>query len=170
VRLPLLVTLLGGALLLGLTLNRPEPLPSPYCRAGDPLAGVYHPSRLKVKSRCKLAAGVVQKVKFEEYDGDVHIDLRLDEAYRRLLSDGNDQIGGNLVVEVIPQDRAHVAIPEPNEHVTVIGPWVDDTAHDWREIHPAWWISGGTIRPASSDELHRTKLLLSGAAGRGEGD
>src|ERR671923_1081407 len=27
------------------------PPPSPYCRSGDPLAGVYHPSRLLVRSR-----------------------------------------------------------------------------------------------------------------------
>ena len=169
-RLPLLVALFGGALLLGLALNRPDALPSPYCRAGNPLAGVYHPSRLEVKSRCKLAAGVVSKVKFEEYDGDVHIDLRPDEAYRDLLSRGNEQVGGNLVVEVIPQDRARVAIPQPGQRVVVVGPWVNDTAHDWREIHPVWWISAGTIHPASGQELRRAQLLLSGAESGREGD
>jgi hypothetical protein len=169
VRLPFVATLLIGALMLGLSLRRGEPLPSPYCRGGDPLAGVYHPSRLQVKRRCELATGTVQKVKFEEYDGDVHIDLRLDEQDRDLLSDGNDRIGGNLVVEVIPQDRLRVAIPDVGAHVSVVGPWVNDTAHDWREIHPAWWISAGTVRPASPQELRRARLLLSGKLS-GEGD
>ena len=168
-RLLFVATLLIGALMLGLSLRRGEPLPSPYCRGGDPLAGVYHPSRLQVKRRCELATGTVQKVKFEEYDGDVHIDLRLDEQDRDLLSDGNDRIGGNLVVEVIPQDRSRVAIPDVGAHVSVVGPWVNDTAHDWREIHPAWWISAGTVRPASPQELRRARLLLSGKLS-GEGD
>src|ERR671931_475467 len=89
--LPLLAVAL---LLTGCTLRRTSPPPSPYCRSGDPLAGVYHPKRLKVKSRCRVASGTVTRVKFEEYDGDVHILLRLDQGYERLLSHGNDQIGG----------------------------------------------------------------------------
>jgi len=47
-----------------------EPL-SPYCRGGPPLAGVYHPQRLVVKNRCRVAVGTVRAVKFEDYDGDV---------------------------------------------------------------------------------------------------
>jgi hypothetical protein len=135
---------------------------SPYCRSGDPLADVYHPSRLHVRSRCAIAVGVVDKVKFEDFDGDVHIDLRLDRGYESLLSHGNEQVGGDLVVEVIPQDRSRVAIPAIGERVEVVGPWVDDTTHDWREIHPAWWVSRGTIEPASASELRRVRLLLAG--------
>ena len=45
------------------------------------MAGVYHPERLNVKSRCAVAVGTVGKVKFEAYDGDVHLDLRLDPGY-----------------------------------------------------------------------------------------
>ena len=141
--------------------------PSPHCRSGSPLAGVYHPSRLDVKSPCVVAAGVVERVKFEDYDGDVHIDLRLDEPYRGLLSEGNAQVDGNLVVEIIPQDRTRVPVPEVGAHIAVAGPWVDDTHHDWHEIHPARWISAGEIRPATPSELRRAHLLLAG--GR-EGD
>ncbi len=94
------------------SLRRHVTLPSPYCRGGGPLAGVYHPQRLIVKSRCKIAIGTVHKVKFEEYDGDVHIDLRPDPDYELLLADGNSRVGGNLVVEIIPQDRSRVAVPE----------------------------------------------------------
>ena len=46
--------------------------------------------------------------------------------------------------------------------IEVVGPWVADNAHGWNEIHPAWWVSDGTIEPASSDELHRVDLLLRG--------
>jgi len=145
------VALLAAAAVLALLLLvlRPHasPPPSPYCRDGPPLAGVYHPQRLEVKKRCAVAAGVVTSVKFEDFDGDVHVDLRTDE-------------GEKLVVEVIPQDRSVVAIPDTGAHVTVVGPSAWDTAHDWPEIHPAWWISSGRIVPASAQEVARVESLL----------
>jgi hypothetical protein len=140
--------------------STPASPPSPHCRPGDPLAGVYHPDRLHVRRSCVVATGIVEKVKFEEYDGDVHVDLRPDDASRNLLSSGNDQVGGNLVVEIIPQDRASVLVPDVGATVTVVGPWVDDETHGWREIHPAWWISSGRIVPASPVELERVGSLL----------
>ncbi|MDX6505579.1 MAG: hypothetical protein QOG06_223 [Gaiellaceae bacterium] len=142
------------------TLRRQVSLPSPYCRGGSPVAGVYHPSRLRVKSRCRVAVGTVSKVKFEVYDGDVHVDLRLDPAYEGLLSDGNARVGGNLVVELIPQDRSRVAVPEEGARVEVVGPWVEDGEHGWNEIHPAWWVSAGRIQPATAAELRAAQLLL----------
>jgi hypothetical protein len=131
------------------SLRREEPLASPYCRAGDPLAGVYHPARLRVKKRCAQASGVVTRVTFEQFDGDVHARLRTDD-------------GDELVVEVIPQDRSVVPVPAEGQRVTVVGPLVDDTKHHWDEIHPAWWISAGRIVPASAAELARVHALLSG--------
>jgi hypothetical protein len=133
---------------------------SPYCRGGNPLAGVYHSQRLVVKSSCRAAIGTVHEVKFEEYDGDVHIDLRLDPAYEKLLSDGNDRVGGNLIVEIIPQDRSRVDVPSVGSRIEVVGPWVNDTEHGWNEIHPAWWISAGSIQPATEEELRAVRLLL----------
>ena len=147
------------------SLRRQVAAPSPYCRGGSPLAGVYHPQRLHVKSRCRVAVGTVRKVKFEEYDGDVHVDLRPDPAYEKLLADGNDRIGGNLVVEIIPQDRSRVAVPQEGARIEVVGPWVGDTEHGWNEIHPAWWVSAGAIEPASTSELRRVQLLLQGVEG-----
>src|SRR5205823_3311522 len=47
------------------SLRRQVSLPSPYCRGGGALAGVYRPQRLEVKSRCQVAVGTVRKVKFE---------------------------------------------------------------------------------------------------------
>jgi hypothetical protein len=159
---------LGGLLVLyvaALGLRRQPAPPSPYCRGGGPLAGVYHPQRLQVKSRCRVAIGTVSKVKFEAYDGDVHIDLRPDPGYEGLLSDGNERVGGNLVVEIIPQDRSRVAVPAEGARVEVVGPWVADTQHGWNEIHPTWWVSSGAIQPATVTELRRAQLLLQGAQG-----
>ena len=147
------------------SLRRPAAPASPYCRGDSPLAGVYHPQRLRVKSRCRVAIGTVRKVKFEAYDGDVHLDLRLDPGYEGLLSAGNGQVGGNLVVEIIPQDRSRVAVPLEGTRIEVVGPWVDDTQHGWNEIHPAWWVSAGRIEPASPTELRKAQLLLQGVEG-----
>jgi len=144
----------AGACGVLLLLVRPntEPPPSPHCRGGPPLAGVYHPQRLDVKKRCAVATGVVTKVKFEAFDGDVHIGLRTDD--------------GELVVEVIPQDRAVVAIPDTGARVTVVGPKVWDSQHGWPEIHPAWWISAGRVVPASTQEVARVEALLRDTQGQ----
>jgi hypothetical protein len=151
-------------------LHRAGPPPSPYCRAGDPLAGVYHPARLHVKKRCAVARGVVAGVKFERFDGDVHVELRLDPGQDDLVSRGNERLAGNLLLEIVPLDRARVPVPTVGTRVSVVGPLVDDTAHGWREIHPAWAISSGTIVPASAEELRRLRLLLSGVDGAAEED
>jgi hypothetical protein len=146
----------------GCFLRRAGPPPSPHCRSGSALVGVYHPERLKVKSRCRVAVGTVEKVKPELYDGDIHIALRLDRGQEGLLSSGNARVGGTLILEIIPWDRPRVLVPEVGQRIEVVGPWVDDTAHGWNEIHPAWWISAGAIEPASQNELRRVDRLLRG--------
>jgi hypothetical protein len=152
------------------TLRREATPASPYCRGGNALAGVYHPSRLRVKSRCRVVVGTVRKVVFEPYDGDVHIELRLDPGQDGLVSRGNERLAGNLLLEIVPTDRARVPVPKVGTRVSVVGPLVDDTAHGWREIHPAWAISSGTIVPASAEELRRLRLLLAGVDGAAEED
>jgi hypothetical protein len=154
----LVIALFAG----GCFLRRSGPPPSPHCRSGSALVGVYHPERLRMKSRCRIAVGTVEKVKPELYDGDIHIGLRLDPHQDGLLSDGNARVGGTLVVEIIPWDRSRVLVPEVGQRIQVVGPWVEDTAHGWNEIHPAWWISAGAIEPASADELRRADRLLRG--------
>jgi len=158
----LLVLLALVVVVAGCALRRSAPPPSPHCRSGSALAGVYHPQRLKVKSRCRVTVGTVEEVKPEVYDGDVHIRLRLDPGQDGLLSSGNARVGGALIVEIIPWDRARVLVPVVGQRIQVVGPWVDDTAHGWNEIHPAWWISAGTIQPASAEELHKVDQLLHG--------
>jgi hypothetical protein len=159
---PLLVVLVVAVVAGGCALRRTAPPPSPHCRSGPALAGVYHPERLKVKSRCRVAVGTVEEVKPELYDGDVHIRLRLDPGQDGLVSSGNARVGGALIVEIIPWDRSRVPVPAVGQRIQVVGPWVDDTAHGWNEIHPAWWISAGRIQPASADELRRVDRLLRG--------
>jgi hypothetical protein len=161
-RRPLLVVVALAGIVAGCSLLRAGPPPSPHCRGGSPLAGVYHPERLKVKTRCRVAIGTIEQVKPELYDGDIHIQLRLDRGQEGLLSEGNARVGGTLIVEIIPWDRARVLVPAEGQRVEVVGPWVDDTAHGWFEIHPAWWISAGSIEPASADELRRVDRLLHG--------
>ena len=113
-----------------------------------------------MRSKCSAAVGTVSKVVFEEYDGDVHVDLRLDPGYERLLADGNARVGGDLVVEIVPWDRSRVAVPDEGARVQVVGPWVEDGEHGWNEIHPAWWISAGRVQAASEAELRAVQRLL----------
>ena len=63
-RLEFVLVCTAGICALLLLVVRPHeaPPPSPYCRGGPPLAGVYHPQRLEVKKRCAVATGVVTKV------------------------------------------------------------------------------------------------------------
>lgn len=116
------------------------------CKWGPPLAGVYIPERLKVADRCTTVSGVVDCLKAEP-DGDVHIRLRLDPQYSRLLRPANslqtclDQPGPHLVVEIIPQHPEGIfrtnsadaggfitpTKPSPGDHITVTGPSMVDT-------------------------------------------
>ncbi len=86
----------------------PQRLKSGQCKPGDPLAGVYLPSRLAVHNACTTVAGTVDCVQAEP-DGDIHLRLRPDPAYRRLLTAANafqqcpQQKDPHLVVEIIPQ-------------------------------------------------------------------
>jgi hypothetical protein len=119
---------------------------SGQCKRGAPLAGVYLPSRLHVKRRCVTVTGIVDCLR-REPDGDVHIELRLSRAYRRLLTPANafqrcpHHKGPHLVVEIIPQggqlpfpdnsaSRAGFVTPRPppvGARIKVTGPYVLDT-------------------------------------------
>jgi hypothetical protein len=96
---------------------------SGQCRAGDPLDGVYLPSRLHVKKHCVTVIGSVDCVR-REPDGDVHIELRLSGADRRLLRPANAyqrcprHRGPHLVVEIILQNGE---LPFPDNSATRAG-------------------------------------------------
>ncbi len=121
-------------------------LQATQCKWGPPLAGVYLPGRLKLVDRCMTVSGTVDCLK-DEPDGDVHIRLRLDPQYARLLMPANslqtcvDQPGPHLVVEIIPQRPGGLfrtnnadaggfitpAKPNAHDHIVVTGPYVVDT-------------------------------------------
>ncbi|HZY93965.1 MAG TPA: hypothetical protein VFE98_03780 [Candidatus Bathyarchaeia archaeon] len=111
---------------------------------------IYNPSRLEIVRACVTVAGLVDTV-IPERDGDYHIWLNLDAAYHDLNNDPSIH-GGDLVVEIIcvgsvSQPDAitscqgytnHITIPGSGQHITVSGPYVYDTAHDWYEVHPVY--------------------------------
>ena len=74
-----------------------------------------------------------------EEDGDLHVIVRLDSAYRRLLDSTNySQQQGGLVVELMARDGGHLPAPTTGARLAVVGAWVLDTEHGWREIHPVF--------------------------------
>src|SRR5713226_7142166 len=114
--------------------------PSPYCRTGDPLAGVYNPLRFRVLSNCQVASGTMKSVTLQ-YDGDQRIDVLPDAHYTKLLGVGNvNYQGGMLVLELIPQDQANIPVPSSGQHITFVGPLVYDTENQWNAIYPVWSI------------------------------
>jgi hypothetical protein len=75
-----------------------------------------------------------------EHDGDLHIDLALTPAFRKLLDSANtNEQHGWLVVEFMPRDGGHLPVPTGGATITVVGAWVFDARHGWNEIHPVWW-------------------------------
>lgn len=96
---------------------------SGQCKPGPPLAGVYLPFRLHVKRRCVTVTGIVDCLT-RELDGDIHIELRLGRAYRRMLTSANayqrcpGHPGPHLVVEIIPQGQG---LPFPDNSASLAG-------------------------------------------------
>lgn len=133
------------------------------CRAGNPLANVYHEDRLKVRNRCMKVIGTVAYVAHED-DGDIHVDLSLPPNEAHLLNQANVAYQyRQLVTEIVPADEpgctqgrpprpaqgsynygfctgANISAPPVGARVVVIGPYVLDANHGWMEIHPVWAI------------------------------
>jgi hypothetical protein len=133
------------------------------CRAGNPLANVYHEDRLNVQNRCITVTGTVASVA-HEVDGDIHVNLSLPPGEAHLLNNTNvaDQ-SGQLVTEIVPADEpgctpgrpprpphgsynygictgADISAPPIGAQVAETGPYVLDANHGWIEIHPVWAI------------------------------
>jgi len=114
---------------------------------------IYNSYRLQIVKSCITASGTVDRV-IEEADGDVHVRLNLDQAYKNLTNSANDQYQyRDLVVEIIcvntpSQTDAipacqnytnQIPVPSAGQHITITGPYVLDTDHyDWAEIHPVY--------------------------------
>ncbi len=112
------------------------------CVEGDPLGGVYLPSRLKVLDPCVTVEGVVREVEEPaagEGDGDLSFNVELSGDDLRLINDGNRaNMHGWLHMEIVPLDQPNVRTPKAGDRVRVRGPWVLDTVHGHNEVHPVW--------------------------------
>jgi hypothetical protein len=112
------------------------------CYQGDPLAGVWLPSRLQVLNPCISVDGQVIAVQLPvqgQGDGDLTFDIRVSGASQRLLNEANQrESNGGLHIEVVPADQDRLPVPAVGQHVRVQGPWVTDLVHGQNEIHPAW--------------------------------
>jgi hypothetical protein len=101
---------------------------------------------------CKHAEGVVVDVALEE-DGDYHLWFRPDPGYEYLLNAENHfQAQPAMLAEITPEcpsstnppdaraaarcPKSKLPIPAIGQHIAVDGPWVLDTDHGWREVHP----------------------------------
>jgi len=116
--------------------------PSPQCRKGGALEGVFNPQRLRVISVCQVGSGLVKSVNLQA-DGDWRIDVGLSPQYARLLDVGNLNLqNGWLVLELIPRDQASVSVPLVGKQITFVGPLVYDTENYWNAIYPVWSIQG----------------------------
>ena len=119
--------------------NRDNSLPSPFCRKGDPLAGVYNPKRFRILSACEIGSGIVNSVILQA-DGSAWVEVALDHQYSKLLGPGNiSQLGGQLVLEEVSADLASML--SKGEQISFVGPLVDDTNGEFNAIVPVWSIT-----------------------------
>jgi hypothetical protein len=113
---------------------------------------VHNPDRLQVLNPCAQAAGVVVDVAHED-DGDYHLWFTPDVPYAYLMNSENHfQARPAMLAEITPDcgratnpadaaaaarcPRSKLPVPAIGEHISIDGPWVLDTDHGWREIHP----------------------------------
>lgn len=111
---------------------------------------VHRPERLQIIEPCKIVTGIIEEIE-DEFDGDIHVQVRLDDP--SVINQANiTGQKGRLVVEPICQRPARealariacegydlpITIPSVGTHVKVTGSYVSDNNHDgWAEIHPA---------------------------------
>jgi hypothetical protein len=135
---------------------KPTPRPTASaCRPTDQDRYVYNPARLEVLRACIRVTGTVAAIR-KEADGDLHILLALDPAYRSLLRPANQgEELGDLVVEPVcvrsvtqadaiaicasDPDPLPNAFPVVGQHVWMEGRYVLDLEHGgWAELHPLY--------------------------------
>jgi len=88
-----------------------------------------------------------------EDDGDYHVWFKPDPAYELLLNAQNHfQAQPAMLAEITPEcppstnppdagsaarcPKSKLPVPVIGQHIAIDGPWVLDTDHGWREIHP----------------------------------
>jgi hypothetical protein len=145
----------------------PTATPAP-CTPTDQDRYVYNPGRLTVLAACIQVSGTVAIIRHEA-DGDLHILLEVDPAFRDLLrpSNAGEELG-DLVVEpvcvrAVTQADAKATcakdgdpltnLPLAGTHVWMEGRYVLDTEHgDWAELHPLyrWGVDQGVVGESPS--------------------
>ena len=133
----------------------PRPTAKPAtCSPTDQVRYVYNPYRLAVQAPCTYVTGTVAAVRHEA-DGDLHILVALDPAYRHLLTPANQgEELGDLVIEPVCVEAVSQAdaiatcaadhdplttLPAVGERVWMEGRYVFDTEHGgWAELHPLY--------------------------------
>ncbi|MDO8504920.1 MAG: hypothetical protein Q7S36_03670 [Candidatus Liptonbacteria bacterium] len=120
---------------------------------------VHGPKRLKVLSGCVTVRGVVAKrLPVNPWDGDYHVNIKLDPEFEHLLNDFNRKNKkGALVVEFVCQSRFalkkearkvcvgysnRLQLPKVGDYIEITGIHVEDLKHGHNEIHPP---SGVTV-------------------------
>jgi hypothetical protein len=134
------------------------------CSPTDQDRYVYNPSRLSVLAGCIRVSGTVAIIRHEA-DGDLHVLLAVDPAFRDLLrpSNAGEELG-DLVVEpvcvrAVTQADAKATcskdhdplttLPSVGTHVWMEGRYVLDTEHgNWAELHPLYrWGTDDAVAP-----------------------
>jgi hypothetical protein len=152
----LLILGLFAATACGASAAKPQSTPpanAQTCAPGDQDPYAYRPARLQLIAPCVRVIGTIVSSSIET-DGDVHLNVRLDDAYRGLLVAGNDFEDGNLIVEPVCQipplatDAIRVCAadgaplsppPAVGQHVWLEGRFVVDLQHHaWVELHPLY--------------------------------
>ena len=115
------------------------------CRQGNVLDGVGRQARFTVLSTCEKVIGFVHDMTgTKQDDGDYQFNLEVQEPYKKLLNQqNNNQVNGMLVIEIIPKDQnnyPYVQVPKNGDRIQAYGAWVTDNPHGWNELHPAWKI------------------------------
>lgn len=116
------------------------------CRQGNIFDGVTRQARFTALSTCERVVGIVHDMKgTKENDGDYQFNLALEQPYRKLLNEvNNNRVNGMLVIEIIPRDQNNntaVQIPKNGDRIEAYGAWVtDNLAGGWNELHPAWKV------------------------------
>lgn len=123
---------------------------------------VLEPERFRILAECIRVSGVVRKAHVNSEDMDALIDLELDDAFKKFLTDANyDDLAdseklprgvGYLHLEIVCYSRSEARaicannlnalrepLPKVGQRIWVEGRWVLDLNHnEWAELHPVY--------------------------------
>jgi hypothetical protein len=97
------------------------------CRQGNVLDGVDRQARFTALATCEKVIGIVHDMTgTKQNDGDYQFDLVVQEPYKKLLNqENNNQVNGMLVIEIIPKDQNNnpsVQVPKNGDRIQAYVP------------------------------------------------